>query len=453
MPELPEVETVKNRLLPNLKNKKILSVEVYLEKHSILKTIKDETILDIKRKGKYLIFILDNFYLVSHLRMEGKYFITKEESINKHDLVKFIFDDFNLIYNDVRKFGTFNLFSKDIDIYNVYPLNAVGPEPFNVDQEYLYNKLKAKKSEQIKTALLDQSIISGLGNIYVDEVLFLSKINPYRPSNSITFDETKLIIDSSIKTLNKAIKLGGSTIKSFESLNGEIGHFQTELLVHLREGERCLNCNTYIIKKRCGGRGTYYCPVCQKLNVNRKIYAITGGFASGKSTVLNILKDLGYSTYSLDEIYNELFINNKDMKREIKKTLLVDTKEELRNLVFNDKDKNELLMKITHKYVLEELFTRIEKDLNDIIFVEAPLLFEGNLEKSFDKIITVFESENVLNNILKSKGFTMEDYEKRINSQISKEIKRQKADYIVYNDGTNTDLIPKVKSLLKELEV
>lgn len=451
MPELPEVETVKNKLLPSLKNKTIKSVEVYYEKHSSLRQIKDEKILDIKRKGKYLIFVLESYFMVSHLRMEGKYFITSQERINKHDLVKFIFDDFNLIYNDVRKFGTFNLFNKDEDIYNIYPLVEVGMEPFDIDKDTLYNLLN-KRTEPIKSALLDQSIIAGLGNIYVDEVLFLSKINPYQKANTITLEETERIIDSSIKTLNKAIKLGGSTIKSFESLNHEIGHFQTELLVHLREGERCYTCNGYIIKDRCGGRGTYYCPTCQRLNKNQKLIAITGTFSSGKSTVLKILKDLNYSTYSLDEIYNDLFMNSKEMLRSIKKSLGVTSKEELRDLVFSDESNNKLLMDATHKYVMEALYKKIEKDNSSLIFVEAPLLFEGKLEKTFDKVIDVYESEEVLSQILKNKGFSFEEYQKRIKSQLSKEEKRQKADYIVYNDGTQKDLFVKIKDLLKDME-
>ena len=451
MPELPEVETVKNKLLPSLKNKTIKEVEVYYEKHSILRQIKDEKVLDIKRKGKYLIFVLDNYYIISHLRMEGKYFITKEKKINKHDLVKFVFDDFNLIYNDVRKFGTFNLFSKDEDIYNIYPLNEVGSEPFDIKTEELYQSLRNKK-ETIKQALLDQSIISGLGNIYVDEVLFLSEINPHRKASSVTVDECSLIIDASIKTLNKAIKLGGSTIKSFESLNHEIGHFQTELLVHLREGERCFNCNGYIIKDRCGGRGTYYCPSCERLHKDQLLYAVTGGFSSGKSTVISILKELGYSTYSLDEIYNELFINSKDMQRSIKKALGTIDKKELRDIVFNDESKNILLMNATHKYVMQELYSRLKTDDSKMVFVEAPLLYEGKLEKTFDKVIDVYESDEVLDKILKSKGFSMEEYLKRAKSQLPKEEKRQKADYIVYNYDTKEDLFFKIKNLLKELE-
>ena len=168
MPELPEVETVKRRLSLSLIDKEIIDIDVFYPSYSSLKQINNEKILDIKRKGKYLIFVLSNHFIVSHLRMEGKYHIKEEKDLSKHDLVRFNFKNFYLFYNDVRKFGTFNCFNKDIDIYNEYPLKDVGPEPFDVDGRYLYQKLTIK-NEPIKAALLDQHIISGLGNIYVYE--------------------------------------------------------------------------------------------------------------------------------------------------------------------------------------------------------------------------------------------------------------------------------------------
>ena len=150
MPELPEVETVKNRLIPYLRNKTIKEVIVYYNKHEELIKIKNQKINDIKRKGKFLIFCLDDFYMISHLRMEGKYYITESYDIKKHDLVKFVFDDFNLIYNDVRKFGVFYLIDKNTNPYSVEPLINVGDEPFDITKEELYQKLKTKKVKRRK---------------------------------------------------------------------------------------------------------------------------------------------------------------------------------------------------------------------------------------------------------------------------------------------------------------
>ena len=451
MPELPEVETVKRKLSSIIIGKTIKEVKIFYDKYKDIKDLKNEKINDIKRKGKYLIFVLDNFYLISHLRMEGKYFIRKSvEEFDKHDLVHFYLDDFILAYNDTRKFGVFNLFSKDTDIYNIEPLVKVGDEPFFIDYHKLYESIKIKK-DPIKTILLDQSIMSGLGNIYVDEVLFMSHINPFRKGITITLDDAKNIKENSIIVLNKAIEKGGSTIRTYASLDGEIGHFQLDLLVHMKEGQRCPVCNNYIIKTRCGGRGTYICESCQRLNKNTKIYGITGSYSSGKSTVLKIIKELGYETYSLDDIYKDLFINNKDMLKEIKKNLKVDTKEELKEIVFNDEKKNDILKNITHKYIMKELFNKINSSLSIIIFVEAPLLFEGGFEKTFDKVICVNESEEISKKLFLKKGVDEKEYIRRINSQYSKEYKLNHSDYIINNFGSLNDLKNETKKLIKEL--
>ncbi len=451
MPELPEVETVRLGLLPYLKNKTIKYVEVLYPKHSHLSEIKNQKILDIKRKGKYLIFCLEDYYLISHLRMEGKYFINESiDSLKKHDLVKFYLDDDILIYNDVRRFGVFYLLNKDSDIYNIYPLNKVGSEPFDIKDEELLKKLEGRK-DKIKTALLDQSVISGLGNIYVDEVLFLSKINPNRLSSSINKDEVKSIITSSIEVLNKAIKEGGSTIKSFTAFNGEVGHFQNSLKVHGKDDLRCDVCLNYIERIKIGGRSTYYCPTCQKLNKDQKIYGITGGFSSGKTTVINILKKLDESTYSTDAIYKELFDSSNELRREIKKHFKTLDRIKLSKIIFNSKIENEKLKEITHKYILRELFLRIEKDNSKRIFVEVPLLFEGSYNKLFDKTITVLESDEVHQRILKSKNFSIEEDELRNKSQISKLEKSKMSDLILYNNSSISNLEKEVKKLIKEL--
>jgi len=271
MPELPEVETVKETLKKQILNKTIKEVIInynnIIEKPSILefsKKIKNQKIIDIKRRGKWLLFELNDYYLLSHLRMEGKYYIKKENDIvTKHQHVIFkLDDDTELRYNDTRKFGKMYLLDKK-DAFNQKPLNELGLEPFdnNLTVNYLKEKLKNKKLP-IKSILLDQSIIVGIGNIYVDEILFLSGINPYKKVIELTDEDLSNIIDNTKIILNKAIKLGGTTIKSYTSSEGVHGRFQNELLVHTKEV--CPNCNTKVTKTRIGGRGTYYCENCQK---------------------------------------------------------------------------------------------------------------------------------------------------------------------------------------------
>ena len=273
MPELPEVETVKNTLKNLILNKEIRDVDVFFEKiirNVTVDEFKEKLVgrkfVDIERYGKYLIFILDDIALISHLRMEGKYFIKNlDEPKAKHEHIIFYFKDGETLrYNDTRKFGTMDLVKIE-DIYVNSPITKQGFEPFNpkMTKEYLHQKL-SKKTIAIKTALLDQTIISGLGNIYVDEVLFLSKLNPKTNSNKLTLKDAQTVIDNSVKVLNKAIKLGGTTIRSYTSSLGVTGRFQNELNVHTKEGENCPVCNTEILKTKVNGRGTYYCPSCQQ---------------------------------------------------------------------------------------------------------------------------------------------------------------------------------------------
>ncbi len=271
MPELPEVETVKETLKPRLVSKTIHSVRIYynniIEYPSVTefkKRIKNQTVRGIDRKGKWIILELDNYYLLSHLRMEGKYFFkNKDEVRDKHEHVIFDLGDNNeLRYKDVRKFGKMWLIEKD-KIKTFGPLQNLGLEPWSNDLtiDYLKEKYKNKKLP-IKSVLLDQGIITGIGNIYADEILFLSKINPNCLPYELDDKQLEQIINNTRKVLEEAIKMGGTTIRSYTAVNGVHGLFQTKLNVHGKE--KCPNCQGTILKIKINGRGTYYCPNCQK---------------------------------------------------------------------------------------------------------------------------------------------------------------------------------------------
>lgn len=274
MPELPEVETVRKTLLRKLKNKTIKDINIIYPKvfenqdiEKIRKSIKDEKINDILRRGKWLIYKLDNYYLLSHLRMEGKYLYRPlNDQIGKHELIIFnINNEFELRYKDTRKFGKMYLIDKD-KINTCEQLSKLGLEPWDeaLNVKYLKDKLK-NKSIPIKTSLLDQSIIAGIGNIYADEILFLSGINPHKKSNKLTNKELLKIIENTKEVLSKAIEKGGTTIRSYTSEEGVTGRFQNDLYVHKRENEKCLKCGNIIKKDVIGGRSSYYCPKCQKV--------------------------------------------------------------------------------------------------------------------------------------------------------------------------------------------
>ena len=271
MPELPEVETVKNGLIKKVKGRKILKCKVlwdgiiaYPDKQEFIKEITNQTINDITRRGKFLMFILDDYYLISHLRMEGKYFIKEStEELNKHDHVIFSLDNSKeLRYNDTRKFG--KMYLVKFNELDKSPISKLGKEPWDEDltKEYLKEKLNKKKA--IKTLLLDQSIITGIGNIYADEILFLSHIHPETYGANLTDKNLNDIIKNTKTILEHAIKLGGTTIHTYTSVDGITGLFQQELLVHGKKDEDCPNCKHKIIKIVVNTRGTYYCPHCQK---------------------------------------------------------------------------------------------------------------------------------------------------------------------------------------------
>ncbi len=273
MPEKPEVITVVNSLKPLLLGRTIKQCNVYWDNiiaypvtDEFRKEVIGQKINDITTRGKFIVMVLDEYKLLIHLRMEGKFFFRKKtEPLNKHEHVEFILDnDTSFRFHDVRKFGKMYLIFKN-DVDSVKPLCDIGYEYYddNLTKEYLYEKIHKKKLP-IKTVLLDQSIIAGIGNIYDDEILFMSRIHPLRRACDIRLDECDEIIKNTRVILEKAIKLGGTTIKSFTSSEGVHGLFQNELLVHSKLGESCPVCGNIIEKIKVGGRGTYYCSKCQK---------------------------------------------------------------------------------------------------------------------------------------------------------------------------------------------
>jgi formamidopyrimidine-DNA glycosylase len=275
MPELPEVETVRKTLENLVLNKTIENITVTWPKMiknpedvtQFTDALKGQTIKGISRRGKFLIFYTDTLALVSHLRMEGKYAVyPKNEPSDKHTHVIFQFtDQTELRYKDVRKFGTMHLFMRGSE-FAVPPLINLGPEPFSehFTTEYLSKKLQGT-TRKIKPTLLDQSIVVGLGNIYVDEALFRSNIHPETLANSLNSQQLSTLHQEIVNTLSEAVQKGGSTIRSYVNSQGEIGMFQLELFVYGRKGESCKRCGRDLEKTVVGGRGTHFCPNCQQL--------------------------------------------------------------------------------------------------------------------------------------------------------------------------------------------
>lgn len=270
MPELPEVETVRRSLEKLIKEETIQDVIIYWDNivqndlDYFKRCLINQTFRKFERRGKYLIFKLDDYYLVSHLRMEGKYYVYDTEQIkDKHTHVVFKFkSNKQLHYNDTRKFGKMFI-TKNLNDTN---LALLGPEPFSDDfnLDYVYHKLQ-KANKDLKTYLLDQSFVAGIGNIYANEICFKIGLNPLTPTKALDKKDINNLIKATREILSLAIEAGGSSIKSYTSSLGVSGRFQQALQVHQRINQPCFNCGQTIKKIMLNKRGTYFCENCQKL--------------------------------------------------------------------------------------------------------------------------------------------------------------------------------------------
>ncbi len=276
MPELPEVQSMIDNLIEeNCLNKQITNIETIMPKlfkncdfDQFKKHLMNEKITNITRNGKYLVFHLThNKVFVVHLRMEGKLFFEKNDSPydKKHTLVFIEMGDEVLRYHDTRRFGTFTIYSEDdyLDSKEIKKL-ALDPLQEEYDWKYLKNNL-SKSSRVIKTSLLDQTNVAGIGNIYADEILFASKIHPTKIANELSDKEFKDIAKNSTLILKKAVENKGTTISTYFYKKEKKGEFQNFLKVHTKKGFPCPGCKAEIIKIKVNGRGTYLCPRCQKM--------------------------------------------------------------------------------------------------------------------------------------------------------------------------------------------
>lgn len=267
MPELVEVETTRRDLSKIIKNKKINKVDVFLDKivynkkSEFIDKIENQTIREIKRRGKWLLFELDKDYVIIHFRMEGRFYLLPlDAKKDKHDYVIFYFDDFSLHYNDPRLFGKMEVIDKnDIDKFFLDKKLGLEYTDSNLTPRYLKEKFKTHHTD-IKKILLDQSYITGIGNIYADEILFKSKINPKKHADKLSKNKLQAIIDNTKIVFEESLKYKGT----YPNIDGKRGTFEEHLMVHKREGEKCYECGNTIVKEKIGGRSTYYCPHCQK---------------------------------------------------------------------------------------------------------------------------------------------------------------------------------------------
>lgn len=279
MPELPEVETIRRGLRKFILKKTITSIEVLCDK-SFIGTPTTGTVIDIRRFGKALILDLDNKKsLMIHLRMTGQLIYDGRERFaaghpsdnftdnlpNKQTRVILKFgDDGTLFFNDQRKFGFIKVIAT-ADVLDDPFIKKLAKEPWTMTPDEFYEKLQRHKNSCIKATILDQSIIAGLGNIYADEALFASKINPKCRAGSVTKKEATDLLFAARTVMDKSIKSGGSTMQTYVKADGTKGDY-LELFAQVfhRENLPCPKCGTKIKKIKVAGRGTHFCPQCQK---------------------------------------------------------------------------------------------------------------------------------------------------------------------------------------------
>jgi len=281
MPELPEVETIARGLRETIVGNKVKNVQAFFpgivkQNFNIFKkTVAQKKIVGVRRRGKYLLMDLSGGKtILVHLGMTGNLlFVNKRSSlplsqtkpINKHDHLIFRFCGSNaqLCYNDQRKFGKIKVFNTQEES-NVPELKKLGPEALDVTTSELVN-IFAKRKGRIKSALLNQQIVAGLGNIYADESLFEAQINPAQKVDLLNNDQLKQLHKAIRKILHKAIKAGGSSIDNYLNVNGKMGEFQLQHRVYGREGERCKRCGAVIKRIKINQRSSYFCSTCQPL--------------------------------------------------------------------------------------------------------------------------------------------------------------------------------------------
>jgi len=287
MPELPEVEIVKQSLAKKIEQKKIKKVIIknrnlrFKIPQKFEELIQNKIIKKVTRFSKYLILnFSDGSFCLIHLGMSGTIHLVEKNNLNKltntsfynsislpkkHNHVEIHFKDLKVIYNDPRRFGFFKFIENKEALIERF--NHLGPEPFlkNFDLKYLIKYFLNKKKD-IKSFLIDQKFVSGIGNIYASEILFLCKINPSTSAMKLSKQDCKNIILFSKKVLNRAIKKGGSSIRDFKNTSGENGNFQKEFKVYQRENLNCPRnkCSGKIKKIFISNRSTFFCNTCQK---------------------------------------------------------------------------------------------------------------------------------------------------------------------------------------------
>jgi len=271
MPELPEVETTRRSVAPNVIGRRIAKLIVYDRRlrwpvpGDLAKRVEGRTVDDLSRRSKYLLFRVGNGSLLVHFGMTGSLRVYADAPARRpHDHVDIVFGDGSLLrYHDPRRFGAM-LWAPD-PVLSHPLLRDLGPEPFDpaFNADYFWQATRTR-SAAIKLALMDNHLVVGVGNIYANESLFRAGIRPATPANKVSRPRLARLVAEVRAVLAEAIAKGGSTLRDYVDSDGEPGYFQLDYFVYGREGEHCRICGTPIRNRRLGARASFYCPSCQR---------------------------------------------------------------------------------------------------------------------------------------------------------------------------------------------
>ncbi len=271
MPELPEVETIRCGLASHICGHTIQDIIIRQPQlrwpvpNNLPQLLINQNIINIERRAKYLLLKFSHGTLIIHLGMSGSLqLVSQHIPYKKHDHVDIVLDNaHSLRFNDARRFGFILWTDKDPLLHKL--LNKLGPEPLSsdFDGDYLY-LLSRKRNRAIKLFIMDSHVVSGVGNIYANEVLFAAKINPQTPASKLSNKQYQTLAKHIKLVLKKAIACGGTTFRDFINSSGKPGYFQQELQVYGRGGQPCKSCNKTLKETRLGQRTTVFCPVCQR---------------------------------------------------------------------------------------------------------------------------------------------------------------------------------------------
>ena len=452
MPELPEVETVARILSPLLKGQKILSLTPLREKNIetpiviFSSGLVGKTFDGVSRRAKFLIFKMkEGGYILSHLRMEGRYFYEQEgTSSRKHDILYYhLSNGYRLAYCDTRKFGRIAYYPDEESLQ--IALEKLGPEPFDFPKESFFQALSQIK-KPIKEAIMDQQVIAGVGNIYADESLYKAKINPLTKTNLLSESECAALLESIQAILKEAIDLGGSTIKSYHPKEGASGSMQNKLLAYGKADSACPRCGCKFKRITLNGRGTTYCPLCQKEKGERFVVGVLGPIHSGKSTVSAFLAEKGYLLFDADKEAKKLY-GLKSVQSKIFKLFPACRKENglidfscIRKEVALDTEKKRALNKIIFPLVKQKARKFIQKSpQNSNIVLDVPLLFEADMGELCSLTLLIVASPELQKKRLLQEGRDAENL-LSLNQDYPIEKARKLSSLVIENNGPLTAL-------------